>query len=267
MKQGMRLRVAAVQLSSNENKKRNIACAIKLVKEAIASDAKFIGLPETFNYRGKGGKLSPISEEIPGVSLLPLMQLAKQHKVWILAGSIYEKVKNSTRPYNTSVLIDNRGKLKAKYRKIHLFDAAINGRSVSESKLCLAGRRAVVALIDGVKAGLSICYDLRFPELYRGYAHKGAELICIPSSFTAPTGEAHWEILLRARAIENQCFVIAPNCSGIGLGSVMTYGNSMIVDPWGRVLARAAKTGEGVIYADLDFAQLVRVHKTLPLKL
>jgi len=264
MKRRKRLKVAAVQLSSNENKERNISHAVKLVKEAIASKAEFIVLPESYNYRGNSKKLFSMSEEIPGKSLLPLIELAKQHNIWILAGTIYEKVPNSVKPYNTSVLIDNFGKLKAKYRKIHLFDISIDGKVILESNHYLSGKKVVISSINGIKIGLSVCYDLRFPELYRKHSENGVKLICIPSSFTALTGEAHWEVLVRARAIENQCFVVASNQSGLGSNSVITYGNSMIVNPWGRVLAQASKEGEEVIYADLDFDTLDEIRKNLP---
>ncbi len=259
-----KLKVAAIQLASNDSKERNISHTVKFVKEAIASEAEFIVLPETFNYRGDSEDLNFIAEKIPGESLLCLIDLAKQHNVWILAGTIYEKVMNSVKPYNTSVLIDNLGNIKAKYRKIHQFDVSIEGKEILESKRNLAGKRIVLSSIAGIKTGLSVCYDLRFPELFRKYSEKGVELICAPSSFTAVTGEAHWEVLVRARAIENQCFVIAPNQSGLGSDSVMTFGNSMIVDPWGKIMARAAKDGEEVIYADLDFDKLYEIRKALP---
>lgn len=264
MQRKKRLKVAAVQLSSNENKERNISQAVKLIKEAITSEAEFIVLPETFNYRGEGNKLSSVSEKIPGKSLLPLIELAKQNKVWILAGSIYEKVKDPSKVYNTSVIIDNYGEIQGRYRKIHLFDVKVMGKEIIESNQYLAGKKIVVSSIEGIKVGLSICYDLRFPELYRKYSTKGVEVICIPSSFTAHTGEAHWEVLVRARAIENQCYVIAPNQAGIGLGSVMTYGNSMIVDPWGRILAQASEDREEVVYANLDLDELDRIRKNFP---
>lgn len=264
MKRRNRLKVAAVQLDSNENKKRNISHTVKFVKEAIASKAEFIVLPETFNYRGDSKDLNSISEKIPGESLLPLIDLAKRYNVWILAGSIYEKAMNSVKPYNTSALIDNLGNIKAKYRKIHQFDISIEGKNISESKRNLAGKEIVISSINGLKIGLSICYDIRFPEMYRKYSEEGVELICAPSSFTAQTGQAHWEVLVRARSIENQCFVVAPNQSGVGTDSVMTFGNSMIADPWGRILARAVKQGEEVIYADLDFGELHEIRKSLP---
>lgn len=258
------MRAAAVQLSSGADKGANIARAVELTKQAIAQRAQLIVLPETFDYRGDCADPDSKSEEIPGESLRPLIQLAGQHRVWIVAGSIHEKQAGFTKPYNTSVLIDNRGTITAKYRKVHLFDTSIGGKSISESSCYTPGKKGVVSSIDGIKVGLSICYDVRFPELYREYSANGVDLITIPSSFTTPTGEAHWEVLVRARAIENQCFVIAPNQSGVGSGSIPTYGNSMIVDSWGRVLAQASDRGEQIICADLDFGELRQVRESLP---
>ncbi len=258
------MRAAAVQLSSGADKGANIARAAELTKQAIEHRAQLIVLPETFDYRGDYADPDSISEEIPGESLRPLIELAGQHRVWIVAGSIHEKGPGSAKPYNTSVLIDNRGTIAAKYRKVHLFDMSIGDRSISESSRYTPGKKGVISSVDGIKTGLSICYDLRFPELYREYSANSVELITIPSSFTTPTGEAHWEVLVRARAIENQCLVIAPNQSGVGSGSIPTYGNSMIVDPWGRILARASDQGEQVICADLDFGELRQVRTSLP---
>ena len=264
LEKGIHTKVAAVQLSSDENKEKNISRAVELVQEAIAHEAEFIVLPETFDYRGGSKDSSSVAEEIPGQSLLPLIELARQHRVWILAGSIHERTTSCARPYNTSVLIDDAGQLKARYRKIHLFDISLEDKVILESERYAAGEEVVTASIDGIKVGLTICYDLRFPELYRELSERGVELVTVPSSFTSVTGEAHWEVLVRARAIENQCFVVAPNQSGIGAGSVATFGNSMIVDPWGTVLARASEHGEEVVYADLDFDMLTQVRKGLP---
>lgn len=259
-----KLKAAAVQLASGDNKDKNIARATELVTEAINAGADFIVLPETFNYRGDAPVLAPIAEEIPGKSLLPLVDLAKRHKVWILAGSIYEKTSDSPLPYNASVVIDSAGKIIAKYRKIHRFDISIEGKEIMESKRNSAGKDIVITEVAGIKTGLSICYDVRFPEVYRKYSERGVELLCIPSSFTAPTGELHWEVLVRARAMENQCFVIAPNQSGVGNGGIRTYGNSMIVDPLGRIMARASRDNEEIIYATLDMTDLHEIRRNLP---
>jgi predicted amidohydrolase len=179
-------------------------------------------------------------------------------------GSILEGVPREERRYNTSCLVDPSGSIGATYRKIHLFDVALPGRvAVQESATRLAGDAAVVAWTSLASVGMSICYDLRFPELYRRLAADGAEVLVVPSAFTLPTGSAHWEVLCRARAIENQCWLLAANQTGASPHGHRDYGNSMIVDPWGTVLARLGDE-EGVAVAELDPAHLARVRAELP---
>ncbi len=259
-----RVTVAIAQTASGPDKQQNIRHAVDLVKKAADNGATLIALPETFDYRGDMSALDNIAEPLPGTALEPLMRLAAEREVWILAGSVHEQDTTASMPYNTSVLIDPRGGIAAAYRKMHLFDATIGDKSVAESSYYTAGTDIVCAEAAGMEVGLTICYDIRFPELYRRLADFGVDLVFIPSSFTAPTGEAHWEILVRARAIENQCFVVAPGQAGIGAGGIPTYGNSMIVDPWGRVLARAPQEGEHIISAELDLDELAAVRKQLP---
>ena len=177
------------------------------------------------------------------------------------ARSFYER---HDLPFNTSVLINPNGKIVTKYRKIHLFDIRLKGKEILESGRNQAGKNPKLAKIENIKAGLSICYDLRFPELYRHYSRAGAKIICIPSSFTRLTGEAHWHTLIKARAIENLSYVIAPNQAGIGSGGIKTYGHSLIVDPWGKILAEGPANGETVIFADIDLEYLKQVRKNLP---
>jgi deaminated glutathione amidase len=258
------LTVAAVQMTSGPDKKANIARATALTREAARTHASLIVLPETFDYRGDTADLGTIAESLPGSALLPLMDVARETGVWVLAGSVHEASPAGGRPFNTSVLISPNGGVAAHYRKIHLFDIVLGDRSVTESAKYQAGTDIVCTDVDGVRVGLSICYDLRFPELYRALADAGADLVCIPSSFTAPTGEAHWEILIRARAIENQCFVVAPGQAGVGAGGIRTYGNSMIVDPWGRILARASAEREEIVSAVLDLREMEEVRQRLP---
>jgi len=261
------LKAAAVQMASTEDKARNIARAVALVSSAIGQDAGVIVLPETFHYRGSPQNLEAVAEAIPGPSLIPFMELARRHRVAILAGSIYEKIPGSTRCHNTSVLIDPEGNLAAIYRKIHLFDINIEGKIILESELVQPGQEPALGHFTGLIAGLSICYDLRFPELYRIYAAAGASVLFIPSNFTATTGAAHWTVLQRARAIENLCFVIAPNLCGTGTGSpsaFTAYGHSLICDPWGRILAEASPDKEEIILADLDFTLLGEIRRNLP---
>jgi len=258
------LTVSVVQMASGSDKRTNIARAAELAARAAGTGASIVALPETFDYRGDQLDLKGIAEPLPGSALQPLMAVARQRKVWILAGSIHESDPAGGMPFNTSVLIDPQGGIAAKYRKIHLFDIAIGDRSVTESAKYQRGSAVVYADIAGMRAGLTICYDMRFPEQYRLLADAGADVVFIPSSFTAPTGEAHWEVLLRARAIENQCFVVAPGQAGMGAGGIPTYGNSMIVDPWGRILARAGSEAETVISAVLDFDEMASIRRRLP---
>ena len=249
------MKTAVIQLKSANNKEKNIKKALCLVKCAIERKAKFILLPEAFNFRGKVDPregFGDVAEQIPGPSIIPLMEAAKKNKVTILAGSICEKISGERKAYNTSVLINTRGGIAAKYRKIHLFDARIGKAGVQESQYFKEGRKPVMAAVGPWNVGLSICYDLRFPGLYLTYRERGADILCVPSAFTKMTGQAHWETLLRARAIENICYVLAPNQIGKDGKGVVSYGNSMIIDPWGKILARASGNREEIIFAELN---------------
>ena len=259
-----KMRVAVIQMHSGEDKKENLRSAVRLLHKAISRKAQFILLPEIFNFRGRPSSASRNAETIPGETIKVIADIASRKKVYILAGSIYERAGAGNKFYNSSVLIDDRGAIQAIYRKMHLFDVHVQGRTVRESKILLQGRRPVLTSVAGVKIGLSICYDLRFPELCRAYSKAGAQLLCVPSCFTYATGQAHWEILLRARAIENQCFVAAPNQCGAGAGVLPAYGNSMIIDPWGRIMARASSDKPEVIDAELDFRKQAASRKDFP---
>ena len=261
------MKIAIIQINAGNDKERNISRARALVCQAIRQKAKFILLPEAFNFRGKAdarGGLGSIAENLPGPSTSPLMEEAKKHKVFILAGSICERITGNKKVFNTSVLIDTRGKIIARYRKIHLFNAVIGKTKLKESQRFCKGYKTVLSKVDQWTAGLSICYDLRFPELYQKYARAGANILCVPSSFTKTTGSAHWEALLRARAIENLCYVLAPNQIGKDGCDVASYGNSMVIDPWGKILARASENKEEIIYAYLDKKVLKKRRKILP---
>lgn len=258
-----KLKVAAIQMTSGSNKEKNLKQAEKLITIAAKNKPFFIALPEVFNFRGNLNDAALAAETIPGKSTKLISRLAKKYKSWILIGSLMEKAK-SQKPFNTSVLINPQGKIVAKYRKMHLFDIKLKGKEILESKRNLAGMSPKMVNIKNIKVGLSICYDLRFPELYRIYSKKGAEVICIPSSFTKPTGEAHWHTLVRSRAIENLAYVIAPNQAGVGSAGVKTYGHSLIVDPWGKILAEGAANGEAVIFAEIDLDYLKKVRANLP---
>lgn len=255
---------AAIQMSAGSDKPANLQRAERLVRVGAARGANLVALPEVFNWRGKRAEQPAAAETLEGESLSLMSRLARELRIHIVAGSITERVEDASRAYNTSVLIGPEGGRIAVYRKIHLFDIDLPGRvTVRESDTKLAGADTVSAETPLGAIGLSVCYDLRFPELYRRLAFAGARIIMVPSAFTFPTGEAHWEVLVRARAIENQAYVIAPAQFGPNLYGYSDYGNTMIVDPWGRVLARAADQ-EGVVVAPIDLEYQDRVRSELP---
>jgi predicted amidohydrolase len=258
------LPVALVQLDAGEDVAANTALAERLVREAAEDGARLVCLPEMYHFRSTGQPAALPGESIPGPSTAGLQAIAAATGAAILAGSVCEAIAGDRRVHNTAVLIAPDGSIAATYRKIHLFDVEIDGVAIRESDWYRAGDQAVAAPVCGRTLGLSICYDLRFPELYRACADLGAEMLAVPASFTATSGAAHWESLLRARAIENQAFVLAPNQTGPGSGGVATYGNSMIIDPWGAVLARADDRSTGIITAELDFTRLDDIRRRLP---
>jgi predicted amidohydrolase len=257
------VRVAAVQLNSNGDKQRNLAAAERLVREAARAGAEFIALPEKWNLLAGGEELVAGAELLDGPSLSAARGWAADHGVHLLAGSISERGGEGERASNTSVLIDPDGEDVAVYRKIHMFDVDAGGVSYRESEHERPGEEPVVASLGELTLGMTVCYDLRFPELFRILALRGARVIAVPSAFTLATGRDHWEVLLRARAIEDQVFVVAPNQSGEAPPHYSSFGRSMIVDPWGVVLA-TAPDGEGFVLADLDLAAQDRVRESLP---
>ncbi|MGH7773440.1 MAG: carbon-nitrogen hydrolase family protein [Candidatus Binatia bacterium] len=264
MMTGTKFPAAAVQMLASPDKGKNLAEAEARLREAAARGARVVALPEVFNWRGAKEEGRSQAESIPGPTSDFMARLSRELGIYLLAGSILEKIPASNKAYNTSLFFDPKGDLLACYRKIHLFDVQIErGVSTMESETRQAGETIVMAETELCPMGLTICYDLRFPELYRALVAKGAQLIFVPSAFTVLTGEAHWEPLLRARAIENQVYIIAPDQMGKNSQSFATYGNSMIVDPWGKVLARASDISE-VIFAEIDLAYLARVRAELP---
>ncbi len=258
------LPVAMIQLDSGADVAANVARAEALAREAIAAGARFVLLPEMYHFRAATRPAALPGEPIPGPSTRGLQALAAAHGCAILAGSVCESIPGSDRAHNTSVLIGPDGAIAAVYRKVHLFDVEIDGVAIRESDWYVPGGTAVTGQVFGRTVGLSICYDLRFPELYRRHADAGAEMLAVPASFTATSGAAHWESLLRARAIENQAFVLAPAQTGPGTGGVQTHGHSLVVDPWGAVLAEGSAHGTGIVTATLDFARLADVRRRLP---
>lgn len=261
------MKIALVQLEAGRDKKKNLSKALYFVHKAIKHHAEFILLPEVFSFRAKINSrtnLRVFVETIPGESLKPLMQIAKENKVFILAGSILEKAKGRNRAYNTSVIIDDKGMIAARYRKMHLFAARLGKKKIREADHFLAGNHPQTCFVKNFKVGLSICYDLRFPDLYRSYGRENVDILTVPSVFTYETGKAHWEVLLRARAIENLSYVLAPNQVGKGSAGVLAYGNSMAVDPWGRVLARGSNNKEEIVYANIKESVIMQQRQILP---
>ena len=256
--------VAAIQMTTASDKAANLEKAEGLIRLAAARGARLVALPEVFNWRGKRTEEAAAAETLEGPTLTLMGGLARELEIYLLAGSVTEHVPGQSRRYNTSVLFGPEGLRLAVYRKIHLFDVDLPGRvTIKESDAKIPGEEVVTASTKLGTVGLSICYDLRFPELYRRLAFAGARLLMIPSAFTFPTGEAHWDTLIRARAIEDQCYVVAPAQFGLNVHGFSDYGNSMIVDPWGRVLARASDQ-EGVVTAPIDMEYLERVRRELP---
>ncbi len=252
-------------MQPRDKKQHNLSRAEALLDVAIEKGAKLVALPELFNFFGEPQLLWENAEPIPGPTVNMLCAKAEKSRVYILGGSLAESVNKAGKVFNTSVLIDPLGNIIAKYRKIHLFDVELDKRvSVKESDTFEPGNELVTAETEYGTVGLTICYDLRFPELYRGLTLKGAKIIFVPAAFMLATGKNHWEPLLRARAIENQVFIIAPGEIGPVPGTSMyTYGRSVIIDPWGTILAQASDS-EGVITAELDFDYLLKVRKKLP---
>ncbi len=261
------MRAAAVQLNSQADVDRNLEAAERLVREAAGDGAELIVLPEKWNLLGSADDLRAGAEPLDGPTLAAASAWARELGVALVAGSITERVEGAERLANTSVLFDREGRLVATYRKIHMFDVDVGGVRYRESETEAPGEEIVLGELDHggepLPIGMSVCYDLRFPELYRILTLRGARVIVAPSAFTMPTGRAHWDILVRARAIENQAFVIASGQTGEAPPHYESWGHSAIVDPWGRVLARAGAE-VGYIAADLDFAELERVRETLP---
>ena len=251
-------RVAAIQMTSNHLVADNLASAEALLREAKDAGALIACLPENFSFIGlkDADKLQVAEADGAGPVQTFLSETARKLGMWILGGTIVIRTEDASRVANASLLIDAQGKRVARYDKIHLFDVTIPGRNEQyrESNHVLPGRDPVIAATPVGKLGLSVCYDMRFPELYRELVLRGAEWLAMPAAFTVPTGLAHWETLLRARAIENLCYVVAPAQSGTHSSGRETYGDSLIVDYWGQVLSRLAK-GTGVITADIDLGK------------
>lgn len=261
----MSFRAACVQLRSSDEVADNIRQTVLLVREAAARGAVFVTTPEntTLMAPDAGAKLAHSHDEAHDPALPVFSALAKELNIWLLIGSIAIKVSES-KTANRSFLFAPDGNIVARYSKIHLFDVALaSGEVYRESSTVAGGDQAIVADTPWGKIGMTVCYDVRFPQLYRRLAQKGAFLFTVPSAFTVPTGSAHWHVLLRARAIENGAFVIAPAQGGTHANGRKTYGHSLIVSPWGEVLAEAG-TDPGVIVADIDPALSKQAREKVP---
>jgi predicted amidohydrolase len=256
--------IAAVQMTSTDDRRRNVDTALRLLGEAADRGAKLVGLPENFAFMGPERERVVLAEPLDGPTLGAVRGLARARGLWIAAGSIAEKIATAGKTANTCALISPAGEIVAAYRKIHLFDVDIpDGARYAESASVEPGDHPVTVRTDLATVGLSVCYDLRFPELYRLLSRAGAEVLAVPSAFTEYTGRDHWEVLLRARAIENLAYVFAPAQVGRNTASRQTFGNAMVIDPWGTVLARC-EGGEGVCLAPFSPERLTQVRRELP---
>jgi predicted amidohydrolase len=258
------LRAAAVQLTATPDKASNLQTADRLVRRAAADGARLVVLPEKWSVLGRGDDLRAGAEPLDGPAVTWARDAARELGIDLVAGSVSERVEGEEKLRNTSLHIGPDGEIKAVYRKVHMFDVEVDGTVYRESEHEEPGDDVVLSeTADGTDLGLTVCYDVRFPELYRILAIRGAQIITIPAAFTVPTTRDHWEVLVRARAIEDQCFVIAANQVGEHVEGLRSGGRSMIVDPWGLVLAQAADS-ETVITADLDLDAQESMRARLP---
>lgn len=258
------MRVAVCQLNARDDSKANLAAAEALLERAAAGGADLAVLPEYVDYLGPAAGL-PEPEPVDGEVGSFFAGVARRLGIWLVAGSFHEAGPDPEHTWNTSLVFDRSGSLAASYRKIHLYDVEIPGRvSYRESASVAPGVQPVVVDVEGLRVGLSICYDLRFPELYRLLATDGgAQLLVVPAAFMMHTGRDHWEVLLRARAIENQCFVAAAGQTGDHEPGRTCFGRSMVVDPWGTVLGQVPD-GPGLTVVDLDLDRLAAIRAELP---
>jgi len=258
-----RFLAAAVQLNTKDDREANVREALAWVDAACARGARLVALPENTDFIGAEADKIAGAEDLDGPTFRAFGDKARARGIWLLAGSLAERARPG-RIHNTSVLFDPEGSPAAVYRKIHLFDVDLpDGVRYRESSIVDPGDEPVIARTPLGAIGMTVCYDLRFPELYRALSAGGAEILAVPSAFTLQTGKDHWEVLLRARAIENTAWVVAPAQGGRHGGGRVTYGNAMIVDPWGTVVARCSD-GPGICVAELSPDVLARVRAEIP---
>ncbi len=260
----MKLKIACIQLNSSGDIQDNIATIETQLARAAETGAELIALPEMAFYIDQPGGARDLYTQDTHPAVKASAEMARKYSVWLLAGSVAVTIDDSGKTVNRSILFDDKGNEVAHYDKIHLFDVEVgDGQSYRESKTYLSGARAVVADTPWAKLGMSVCYDVRFPHLYRALAKAGAEILAVPAAFTQVTGEAHWHVFLRARAIENGCFVIAPAQCGTHQGGRKTYGHAMIVDPWGKIVVEAGTESE-IITAEIDLDEVKQARAKLP---
>lgn len=261
---GRSLSVALVQMNSGADKGANIEAALAAIDEAASGGARLITLPEVWPYLGPDGGNAEAAESVPGPLSEMLAERARRHGIYLHIGSMFERVEGEDRLFNTTLVFDPAGEQIARYRKIHLFDVDLeHDTSYRESDTIAPGDEVVTFELDGTTVGLTICYDLRFPELFRLLALRGAEVILLPAAFTLTTGKDHWETLIRARAIENGVFMVAPAQVGQHPPGLWCYGRSMVVDPWGLVIAQAADRPM-TLHATIDLEEVARVRRQVP---
>ena len=255
---------AAAQMTSGADKARNLETAVRLIRRAASLGARLVGLPENFSWMGPDAERAEAAEPLHGPTLSTLATLARELKITLVAGSIPERGSADGRFFNSSALFGPDGQRLAVYRKIHLFDVEVgDGARYRESESVAPGTQVITAETELGRIGMSVCYDLRFPELYRRLVSDGATILTVPSAFTLTTGKDHWEVLLRARAIENQAYVLAPAQFGRHSENRITYGHALVVDPWGLVIGRASE-GEGLALGAIDPSLQSRIRKNLP---
>lgn len=265
MASSSRIRASLIQVNAGNKIEDNLKRLEFFLRKAFSVEPNFVALPENFAWRGPSEDLPEVASHSPAI-IEKLKRIAKKENVAILLGSLIERSSVRCKFYNTSYWISGKGIISAKYRKIHLFDVSLQGRfRVRESDHILPGTKTVTLQAGNVTAGLSVCYDVRFPELYRDLSSKGSKILFVPSNFTHETGKAHWDVLLRARAIENLCFVVAPGQVGRHPeNGIRSYGRSLILDPWGRKLAEGSSEKEGVLWADLDLTWQAALRREFP---
>jgi len=260
------MKIAAIQMVSTPSVERNCDTARTLVAQAAAAGARLAVLPEYFCFMGRSERDKLAVAEAPGEGPIQRMlaETAREHRLWLVGGTLPLRTGDAGRAMNANLVFSPDGEPLARYDKMHLFRYDNGREQYDEGRTLQAGAAPASFAADGLRIGLSVCYDLRFPELYRALMNPPCDLLCVPSAFTVPTGAAHWEVLLRARAIENQCYVIAAAQGGTHENGRRTFGHSLVVDPWGDIVAMRAEDGAGVVSAELDPERIASVRLQLP---